>query len=122
MRIEKTNMEFVEFDAKDIIMTSNQWTGYGMYASISVLNDYNKEYGSSGKYFYTSVTGSAGLGYNPTTKMTSFTPPNTAYGTNFVDWTHEAMGKEYYTENDITYKQANTVQDILDWLEGNNIQ
>ncbi len=118
MRMQKTAMEFVEFDAKDVITTSNQWTGYGMYAPYNLVQAFNESQGADGKKSFISMTGNAGGAYNPDVTMddTNYYP-SAPIKVDAPEW-----NLDNYTSNGVTYKQAKTLQDILDWLAGNNLQ
>ena len=112
-----------------VIVTSYGWSGLGMYASQEILDQYNASYAATtGSSFRTGMMGSAGLGYNPNTKMTDKTRPDISLGTSFYDSntqqsvTNEAMNSDYYRKNGTTYKQAKSVQDIVNWLSDNHIQ
>ena len=121
MRMQKTDMEFVTFDAQDILTTSGP-AGNPMAAQLGTIAAYNNEYaggnGSTGTITANSMLNSnTGInGFDNASKANKWITYN-------VDNNDEALrtAEAQSTDNKPTgsYYWAKTAQNVYDWLVAN---
>ena len=129
MRIEKTDMEFVTFDAQDVIMTSttgggsfSTWAGYGMYAKNEILIEYNENYGTQADGKFDFVYSSNGVGTFIGTQYDCDVSVKKQQITGYaLTGDSEYWNVNSFTDEDGTYQKASSLSDILAWIQQNGI-
>ena len=129
MRIEKTDMEFVTFDAQDVIMTSttgggsfSTWEGFGMYAKNEILIEYNENYGIEVGGTFDFVYSSNGVGtYIGTTYDYDVSVKRQQINGSALTGDSEYWNVNSFTDEYGTYQKASSLSDILAWIQQNEI-
>ncbi len=112
MKFQSVELEFVTFDAQDVIATSGDpWVGFNMYALQSTLISYNTA-NSSLIQFQIGDT-PANDGQYTGFKTTCSTEDN------YYHWSSQSVEDEF---NPTKYKFAESTADIVAWLTANNIK
>lgn len=117
MRIEKTSMDFVRFDAKDVIQTS--WAGFGMYASNALINKYNNERSENSIELQANGKFAGAYGFRYDLENNRLGEDNVYSWSSPIRIGASSWDEEKDTYGNLTYKQAKNVQDIVDWLTQN---